>query len=114
MLFLEEDHYVTEDFLHVLKLTNEERLARHEDCDIICLGTYLKSPDMKKTAKQVSRPLILLRILGICVGWVSLYILLGVRTNKYQLHAQCISQMIIYDVAISFDLKKVHPRFCST
>ena len=72
MLFLEEDHYVTEDFLHVLKLTNEERLARHEDCDIICLGTYLKSPDMKKTAKQVSRPLILLRILGNCVGWVSL------------------------------------------
>ena len=73
VLFLEEDHYVTEDFLHVLRLTNEERLARHEDCDIICLGTYLKSPDMKKTAKQVSRPLSLLRILGICVGWASLY-----------------------------------------
>ena len=76
MLFLEEDHYVTEDFLHVLRLTNEERLARHEDCDIICLGTYLKSPDMKKTAKQVSRPLSLLRILGqswVSVGWASLY-----------------------------------------
>ena len=56
VLFLEEDHYVTEDFLHVLNLVNEERVARHEDCDIICLGTYLKSPDMKKTAKQVSQP----------------------------------------------------------
>ena len=55
VLFLEEDHYVTEDFLHVLNLVNEERLSRHEDCDIICLGTYLKSPDMKKTAKQVSQ-----------------------------------------------------------
>ena len=55
MLFLEEDHYVTEDFLHVLNLVNEERVARHEDCDVICLGTYLKSPDMKKTAKQVSQ-----------------------------------------------------------
>ena len=53
VLFLEEDHYVTEDFLHVLRLANEERVAHHEDCDIICLGTYLKSPDMKKNAKQV-------------------------------------------------------------
>ena len=43
VLFLEEDHYVTEDFLHVLNLANEERVAHHEDCDIICLGTYLKS-----------------------------------------------------------------------
>ena len=87
MLFLEEDHYVTEDFLHVLRLTNEERLARHEDCDIICLGTYLKSPDMKKTAKQVSRPLSLLRILGIC-GLGEL-----ISSWEYILTSTCISFM---------------------
>ena len=65
-----EDHYVTEDFLHVLRLTNEERLARHEDCDIICLGTYLKSPDMKKTAKQVSCSSV--HVSWGSVGWASL------------------------------------------
>ncbi len=53
VLFLEEDHYVTEDFLHVLRLTNTERLRSHQDSEIISLGTYLKSPDYKKASKQV-------------------------------------------------------------
>jgi alpha-1,6-mannosyl-glycoprotein beta-1,2-N-acetylglucosaminyltransferase len=55
VLFLEEDHYVTEDFLHVLRLTNEERLLNHKDAEVICLGTYLKTTDYKKTSKQVCR-----------------------------------------------------------
>ena len=42
MLFLEEDHYVAEDFLHVLNLLREEREKKKDVGDIICLGTYLK------------------------------------------------------------------------
>ena len=42
VLFLEEDHYVSEDFLHVLNLLKAEREKRKEAADIICLGTYLK------------------------------------------------------------------------
>ncbi|XP_077303001.1 alpha-1,6-mannosyl-glycoprotein 2-beta-N-acetylglucosaminyltransferase [Arctopsyche grandis] len=43
VLFLEEDHYVAEDFLHVLRLM-EEAVNRHcPNCNILCLGTYLKT-----------------------------------------------------------------------
>ncbi|KAJ8680206.1 hypothetical protein QAD02_015993, partial [Eretmocerus hayati] len=43
VLFLEEDHYVAEDFLHVLRLM--ERTARNncERCNVLSLGTYLKT-----------------------------------------------------------------------
>ncbi|XP_043482449.1 alpha-1,6-mannosyl-glycoprotein 2-beta-N-acetylglucosaminyltransferase isoform X1 [Leptopilina heterotoma] len=43
VLFLEEDHYVAEDFLHVLKLM--ERTSKHscERCNVLSLGTYLKT-----------------------------------------------------------------------
>nr|XP_046489521.1 alpha-1,6-mannosyl-glycoprotein 2-beta-N-acetylglucosaminyltransferase isoform X8 [Neodiprion pinetum]XP_046489522.1 alpha-1,6-mannosyl-glycoprotein 2-beta-N-acetylglucosaminyltransferase isoform X9 [Neodiprion pinetum] len=43
VLFLEEDHYVAEDFLHVLRLM--ERTCKHscERCNILSLGTYLKT-----------------------------------------------------------------------
>ncbi|XP_030555986.1 alpha-1,6-mannosyl-glycoprotein 2-beta-N-acetylglucosaminyltransferase-like isoform X2 [Drosophila novamexicana] len=41
MLFLEEDHFVSEDFLHVLMLmqASTENLCAH--CNILCLGNYL-------------------------------------------------------------------------
>ncbi|XP_011494707.1 PREDICTED: alpha-1,6-mannosyl-glycoprotein 2-beta-N-acetylglucosaminyltransferase isoform X2 [Ceratosolen solmsi marchali] len=43
VLFLEEDHYVAEDFLHVLRLM--EHTCRHscERCNVLSLGTYLKT-----------------------------------------------------------------------
>ncbi|KAK0161235.1 hypothetical protein PV327_009728 [Microctonus hyperodae] len=43
VLFLEEDHYVAEDFLHVLQLM--ERTSKHscERCNVLSLGTYLKT-----------------------------------------------------------------------
>ncbi|XP_014602701.1 PREDICTED: alpha-1,6-mannosyl-glycoprotein 2-beta-N-acetylglucosaminyltransferase isoform X1 [Polistes canadensis] len=43
VLFLEEDHYVAEDFLHVLRLM--ERTCKHscERCNVLSLGTYLKT-----------------------------------------------------------------------
>ncbi|XP_043267477.1 alpha-1,6-mannosyl-glycoprotein 2-beta-N-acetylglucosaminyltransferase isoform X2 [Venturia canescens] len=43
VLFLEEDHYVAEDFLHVLRLM--ERTAKHscQRCNVLSLGTYLKT-----------------------------------------------------------------------
>ncbi|XP_024935688.1 alpha-1,6-mannosyl-glycoprotein 2-beta-N-acetylglucosaminyltransferase isoform X2 [Cephus cinctus] len=43
VLFLEEDHYVAEDFLHVLRLM--ERTCRHscERCNVLSLGTYIKT-----------------------------------------------------------------------
>ena len=54
VLFLEEDHYVSDDFLHVLSLVDAERTSRYPNCDIICLGTYLKSYNYKRDQKSVS------------------------------------------------------------
>ncbi|XP_062139548.1 alpha-1,6-mannosyl-glycoprotein 2-beta-N-acetylglucosaminyltransferase-like [Drosophila sulfurigaster albostrigata] len=43
VLFLEEDHYVAEDFLHVLLLMQESRGNLCPDCNVLALGNYLKS-----------------------------------------------------------------------
>ena len=42
VLLLEEDHYVSEDFLSVLHLTEVERSTRYPNIEVICLGTYLE------------------------------------------------------------------------
>jgi len=55
VLFLEEDHFVSEDFLHVLKLVEAERTQKYSNCDIICLGTYLKSYNYNRNHKNVAK-----------------------------------------------------------
>jgi len=55
VLFLEEDHYVSDDFLSVLRLVEVERTSRYPNCDIICLGTYLKSYNYNRDHKTVSK-----------------------------------------------------------
>jgi len=52
VVFMEEDHYVSEDFLHVLSLMNEEKKKSFPQVDILCLGTYLKKFNYKATGKQ--------------------------------------------------------------
>lgn len=41
MLFLEEDHYVSEDFLHVLKLMEKQTTQCCTQCNILTLGVHL-------------------------------------------------------------------------
>eukprot|EP00096_Caligus_rogercresseyi_P004476 TRINITY_DN18751_c0_g1_i1.p1 TRINITY_DN18751_c0_g1~~TRINITY_DN18751_c0_g1_i1.p1 ORF type:complete len:466 (-),score=112.63 TRINITY_DN18751_c0_g1_i1:108-1505(-) len=53
VLFLEEDHYVSQDFLPVLKLMHSERSQVCPNCDIICLGTYLKTYNFQRNGHQV-------------------------------------------------------------
>ncbi|XP_055303292.1 alpha-1,6-mannosyl-glycoprotein 2-beta-N-acetylglucosaminyltransferase-like isoform X2 [Sitodiplosis mosellana] len=45
VLFLEEDHYVAEDFLHVLMLMQKQVETLCPKCNILSLGTYLDSID---------------------------------------------------------------------
>ncbi|KAG8238734.1 hypothetical protein J437_LFUL018519 [Ladona fulva] len=52
VLFLEEDHYVTEDFIHVLRLMERTRKASCEQCNILSLGTYLKTYNYYGDAKR--------------------------------------------------------------
>lgn len=43
VLFLEEDHYVAEDFLHLLGLMQKRANELCVKCNILSLGTYLKT-----------------------------------------------------------------------
>jgi len=51
-LFLEEDHYVSEDFLHVLRLMSLEKKKSFPEVDILSLGTYLKKFNFRANGKQ--------------------------------------------------------------
>ena len=53
VLFLEEDHYVAEDFLHVLSLMEMEKRTGKHKVDILSLGTYLKKTNVRSNGKQV-------------------------------------------------------------
>ena len=50
-MFLEEDHYVAEDFLHILSLMLAQK--QKYKVDILSLGTYLKKTAVKTNSKQV-------------------------------------------------------------
>ncbi|KAF9410209.1 hypothetical protein HW555_010646 [Spodoptera exigua] len=43
VLFLEEDHYVAEDFLHILNLLKSTADKSCPQCEMLSLGTYLKT-----------------------------------------------------------------------
>lgn len=43
VLFLEEDHYVAEDFLHILQLMEKSSPSLCQRCNVVSLGTYKTS-----------------------------------------------------------------------
>ncbi|XP_050313561.1 alpha-1,6-mannosyl-glycoprotein 2-beta-N-acetylglucosaminyltransferase isoform X2 [Anthonomus grandis grandis] len=53
VLFLEEDHYVAEDFIHVLKLMERTCKEACRHCNILSLGTYLKTYNYFGDSKKV-------------------------------------------------------------
>jgi len=52
-VFLEEDHYVAPDFLHVLRLMDAARASRCKHCNILSLGTYLKAYNYKADSTRM-------------------------------------------------------------
>lgn len=40
VVLLEEDHYVAPDFLHVLRMMENLKATKCQECNILCLGTY--------------------------------------------------------------------------
>ncbi|XP_063876468.1 alpha-1,6-mannosyl-glycoprotein 2-beta-N-acetylglucosaminyltransferase-like isoform X1 [Scylla paramamosain] len=53
VLFLEEDHYVAEDFLYMLKLLNTAMPRACSKCSLITLGNYLKTYNFHTDARKV-------------------------------------------------------------
>lgn len=63
VLFLEEDHYVAEDFLYLLKMMQLKSFELCAKCNIMSLGTYLKTFNYytyNNNHKKVSRFLTLI------------------------------------------------------
>lgn len=55
VLFLEEDHYVAEDFISVLQLMQKTGKTSCDKCNIYSLGTYLKTYNYYADSKKVSK-----------------------------------------------------------
>lgn len=51
ILFLEDDHYVAEDFIYMLKLMEKSCVSSCPQCSILSLGTYLKTYNFYGEAK---------------------------------------------------------------
>ncbi|XP_017889766.1 alpha-1,6-mannosyl-glycoprotein 2-beta-N-acetylglucosaminyltransferase isoform X2 [Ceratina calcarata] len=89
VLFLEEDHYVAEDFIHVLRLM--ERTCKHscERCNVLSLGTYLKTynyfADFSRKAEVIP--------------WISSKHNMGMAFNRVTWNKlrKCASQFCSYD-----------------
>ena len=54
VLFLEEDHYVSKDFIHTTKKLIELKRQSCDDCDFINLGMYIKVKTYANVAHKVS------------------------------------------------------------
>ncbi|XP_063242621.1 alpha-1,6-mannosyl-glycoprotein 2-beta-N-acetylglucosaminyltransferase-like [Bacillus rossius redtenbacheri] len=52
VLFLEEDHYVAEDFIHILRLMQLTCRTSCPRCNILSLGTYQKKFDFSKESNK--------------------------------------------------------------
>lgn len=65
VVFLEEDHYVAEDFLHILELMFRKSQELCPKCNILSLGTYLKTFNYYTYNKKVGGVAILLRFRGL-------------------------------------------------
>jgi len=55
VLFLEEDHFVAEDFIHVLRLMERTCRVSCDRCNILSLGTYLKTYNYYGDSKKVGK-----------------------------------------------------------
>ncbi|XP_065216010.1 alpha-1,6-mannosyl-glycoprotein 2-beta-N-acetylglucosaminyltransferase [Planococcus citri] len=52
VVFFEEDHYVAQDFIHMLHLMEHARQSACPNCKILSLGSYLKSVDFAADSKK--------------------------------------------------------------
>ena len=54
VIFLEEDHYIVEDFISVLRLMERTCDSSCKECNIISLGTYLKTYNYYGDSRKVN------------------------------------------------------------
>ncbi|CAH0561827.1 unnamed protein product [Brassicogethes aeneus] len=88
VVFLEEDHYVAEDFIYVLKLMDKTCKDSCRHCNVLSLGTYLKTYNYYEDAKKVE-----------ITPWISSKHNMGMAINRttWEQIVQCASFFCKYD-----------------
>ncbi|XP_055593168.1 alpha-1,6-mannosyl-glycoprotein 2-beta-N-acetylglucosaminyltransferase isoform X4 [Uranotaenia lowii] len=88
VVFLEEDHYVAEDFLYILELMQQKALELCPKCNILSLGTYLKTFNYYTYNKKVE-----------VTPWVSSKHNMGMAFNRSTWHeiTRCARHFCEYD-----------------
>ncbi|KAL9694384.1 hypothetical protein quinque_013669 [Culex quinquefasciatus] len=88
VVFLEEDHYVAEDFLYILELMQQKSNELCQKCNILSLGTYLKTFNYYTYNKKVE-----------VTPWVSSKHNMGMAFNRTTWHdiTRCARHFCEYD-----------------
>lgn len=88
LVFLEEDHYVAEDFLYILELMQQKSNELCQKCNILSLGTYLKTFNYYTYNKKVE-----------VTPWVSSKHNMGMAFNRTTWHdiTRCARHFCEYD-----------------
>ncbi|XP_062560624.1 alpha-1,6-mannosyl-glycoprotein 2-beta-N-acetylglucosaminyltransferase isoform X2 [Armigeres subalbatus] len=88
VVFLEEDHYVAEDFLHILELMQLKSNELCPKCNILSLGTYLKTFNYYTYNKKVE-----------VTPWISSKHNMGMAFNRSTWHeiTRCARHFCEYD-----------------
>ncbi|XP_053682426.1 alpha-1,6-mannosyl-glycoprotein 2-beta-N-acetylglucosaminyltransferase [Sabethes cyaneus] len=88
VVFLEEDHYVAEDFLYILELMQQKSHELCPKCNILSLGTYLKTFNYYTYNKKVE-----------VTPWVSSKHNMGMAFNRSTWHeiTRCARHFCEYD-----------------
>jgi hypothetical protein len=86
VLFLEEDHFVAEDFIHVLRLMERTCRVSCDRCNILSLGTYLKTYNYYGDSKKV----------GKCRLTVSLLMPLSIKFLSFKTCSSLLVRSLIY------------------
>jgi hypothetical protein len=64
IIFLEEDHWVVEDFIHVYRLLKSQSRTWCPECAFISLGNQMKKQDRAGNQVKVRGKLVKLRLVG--------------------------------------------------
>lgn len=88
VIFLEEDHYVAEDFLYILELMQQKSNELCPKCNILSLGTYLKTFNYYTYNKKVE-----------VTPWISSKHNMGMAFNRSTWHeiTRCARHFCEYD-----------------
>lgn len=94
VLFIEEDHYLAADFIHILHHMSNLGKESCPDCSILTLGTYDKNPSYTNNAAKKPSP----QIVEI-TDWVSNKHNMGMAINRkvWQKIAGCIEAFCRFD-----------------